>query len=197
VAVVLLSAVGAGAADTTSMTSVKIKAAGVSLQYPNTWTVVPLTKRGWAALKKAASKGNPKLGAVLGALGNVDVSQFKFYAIDAAGAAGTHSNVNVVLGGGGQANITLAELRDQLGQVYKAGGATLVDAKTAKVSGRRAFRTDVSIPFKHPDGTVSYVSEGQLFIAGAASTLVITVTASNDASGSALINAVLASVHHI
>ena len=194
VALVAASAVAAAASPTstsTSMTTAAVKSAGISLKYPSTWTAVKMTKRGIASLRKLVVQKNPKLAAVLS---NVDVSKFKFYALDVADGASTHATVNVLLSGDAQ-GLSLADFRDQVGQAYKAAGGTALEVKTAKVSGRSAFRTDVDLPFKNADGTTTDESLGQLFIPRAGSSTVVSVSATHDATGEALINTVLASVH--
>ena len=175
------------------MTSVQVKSAGVSLRYPSTWTVVPVTKRGVAAMLKSASKGHPKLAKLLA---NLDVSRFKFFAINLPGAAGAHRNVNVVLDAAVHGT-TLADVRDGFGPLLKADGSTLVDIKKVKVSGKSAFRVDNTFPVKGADGTITDWYQGTLVIPGATSGTEVSVTASDDGPGTALINTMLTSVRHI
>jgi hypothetical protein len=190
-AVALVALLGASAAaDTTPMTTTKVQSAGVSLTYPSGWTVVPVSKKGLDAMRTAAAKNNPKLAALLS---SGDPSQFKFYSIDGTGARGVSSNVNVLVASGAQ-GITVADLRDQLGQVYKAAGATLRDVKAVRVGNRKAFRSDAALPFKSSDGSITAEANGQLVIPGPTSTAVVTVTSTDDATGVALINDILASV---
>ena len=194
VALVAASAmVTAASAGSTSMTTANVKSAGISLKFPSTWTVVTLTKKGLAAAEKAESKTNPQVAAELS---KVDLSQFKFYAIDRVEVAGVYSNVNVGLAGGAH-GVTLAFFRDQQASQYKAEGSTLVDAKAVKVSGKNAFRSDATVPVTNSDGTITDWSQTQLAIPGATSTTWIEVSSTNDAPGMALIDSVIASVHHI
>jgi hypothetical protein len=197
VALVALSAPGAGAApDTTAMKSTTVKGAGVSLSYPGTWTVVPVTKKSLEAMEKAVSKKNPKLAALLSSFQG-EVGKFKFYASHVEGSPGAVGNVNVVSLGHAPSGISLAEVRDHLRQVVKGAGGTLVDVKRVKVSGKSAFRSDDTFPITRADGTIAYVSQGVLLILDDGFSPEITVTAPNDATGAALINTVLASVHRI
>jgi hypothetical protein len=197
VALVALSAPGAGAApDTTGMKSTTVKGAGVSLSYPGTWTVVPVTKKSLEAMEKALSKKNPKVAALLSSVQD-QVGKFKFYATNVPGSPGAVGNVNVVSLGRAPDDISLADVRDHLRQIVKGAGGTLVDVKRVKVSGKGAFRSDDTFPITQPDGTIAYVSQGVLLIPDGSSTPQITVTAPNDATGAALINSVLASVHRI
>jgi hypothetical protein len=200
VALFALSALGAGAApDTTAMTTAKVKGAGVSLKYPSAWSVVSLTKQGLAAQRKRWAKKDPKLAA---ALANLDVSTIKFYAIHVAGVAGEWGDVDVATFDSAQwsamGGLSLAGFREVVSGELKTGGATLVDAKLTKVDGKSAYRTDATLPFKNSDGTINERSSGSLWIPGETSgATVIAVASSDDAAGSALINSVLATVHHI
>jgi hypothetical protein len=88
----------------------------------------------------------------------------------------------------------VAALRDQLAQIYHSAGATLVDVKAVDAGREKAFRSDVTLPFKNPDGTTISESIGQLVIPGATSSTVVTVTSSDDASGAAVIDEILGTV---
>ncbi len=145
-------------------------------------------------MRKAAAKNNPKLAA---AISNVDSSKLKFYATDGTRAGGVYSNVNVQVTAGAPQGLTTADVRDQLSQGYKSVGATLRDVKAVKVGNRSAFRTDAGLAFKNSDGTVTTEAQGQLLILGASSSTVVTATSTDDVTGGALINSILANVHHI
>jgi hypothetical protein len=194
VALVAPSEMATAASSTaTSTTTAKVKGAGISLAYPETWIVVPLTKKGLASVTKAVAKNNPKLAALIS---GADLSQFKLYAVDAIGAGGVYDNVSVSTTTGVD-GFTVAQLREGLNGVYKPAGATVVDVKAVKLGGTRAFRSDVTYPFKSADGATTPESIGQLLIPRSASTTIVTVTSSEDAAGAGLINSILGSVHKL
>ena len=143
---------------------VNVKSAGVSLEYPSTWAVVPVTKRVYASNVKAFAKSNPKLAAVLADI-PTDVSKFKFFATSVAAVSGIHSNVSVQVGASTH-GITLAKLTDELREGFKLAGATLVDAKSVKVSGKSAYRIDLAVPLKNTDGMITSKPESELLIPG-------------------------------
>jgi hypothetical protein len=192
--VVMVSAIAnAATASSPSMTTTKVESAGISLQYPSTWKVVALTRKRLAAQIKAAAKHNPKLAAQLA---KIDVSAFKFKAFAVPAEAGKTPSMSVDIGGYGQ-GVTLAQVKVLTERYAKPVGATVVDAKTVKVSGETAFRTDIVAPYTTSDGTIIRRVEGQLSLPYATARPVVTVGAADDASGRTLINKILASVRSL
>jgi hypothetical protein len=192
-AVVMVSAPSIATAVSASsppMTTTKVKGAGISLQYPSTWTVVALTKKRLAAQIRAAAKHNPQLAAQLS---KIDVSTFKFKAFAVPAEPGKTPSMSVSLGGWSQ-GVTLAHVKAVIERYNEVLGAKLVDAKAIKVSGNPAFRTDIIAPYTEADGTIIHRAEGQLTIVRATASPIVAVGAPDDAAGRALINKVLASV---
>jgi hypothetical protein len=175
-----------------TMATATVKAAGISLNYPKSWILVPLTKSGLAAMLKVLSTKNPKLAA---GIAGADVSQFKFRAIDTSQAVGQNVGVQLIQGGGSPSS--LSDLRSGVLSQYKSVGGTVLDTTTVKVSGKTAYRVDLTLPIKAVDGTVVIAREGQLVIPEGDNTVVVTVSVSNDDPGVALINTILASVRRI
>ncbi|MCU1459012.1 MAG: hypothetical protein JWL73_3104 [Actinomycetia bacterium] len=180
------------AASTSSTKTARIKAAKISVKYPRGWTVAPLTKSGIDRIVKSLATKNPKLAAVLS---NTDLSQFKFFAIDPT-ATTFASNINVQSVGGGTLP-TLADFTNQVQQAYTSAGGTFVGAKAMKINGKTAYRTDALLPIKAADGTTITAHEGQLFIARGGASAVVTVSSTNDPTGSALIDRIIAGVRLI
>ena len=194
-AVALVASLGASAAaDTTPMTRTNVKSAGVSLAYPRAWTVVPVTKKGLESMRKAEAKKNPKVAEQLA---NMDPSAFKFLSVDPTRAGPPFTNVTVEVSGVLPGGTTAADLRDEYASALKPGGDTLRDVKAVKVDNKTAFRLDPTAPHKNSDGTVTTNAVGQMLIPGALSTTVVTVNSTDDATGGAQINSILASVRRI
>jgi hypothetical protein len=195
-AVVMVSAPSIATAVSASsppMTTTKVKGAGISLQYPSTWTVVALTKKRLAAQIRAAAKHNPQLAAQLS---KIDVSTFKFKAFAVPAEPGKTPSMSVDIGGYGQ-RVTLAQVKALTERYAKPVGATVVDAKAVKVSGDTAFRTDIVAPYTTSDGTIIRRLEGQLSLPYAPARPVVTVGAADNTAGKTLINKILASVRNI
>ena len=150
-ALVATSSIAAAAtsSDSTQMTTARVKAAGISLEYPTSWTAVALTKKGFAAQVKVWSTTNPQIATLVA---KADVSNFKLYSLDVAGVTGMHSNVTVGVAPAVQ-GMTLGAFRNQMSQNLAAAGVTLLDAKVVKVSGKTAFRLDATGPVNTSDGT--------------------------------------------
>jgi hypothetical protein len=184
-------ATAATSTNSTQMTTARVKAAGISLEYPTSWTALALTKKGLAAQAEAWLKTNPQFAALLA---TADVSQFKLYALDAAPK--TYSNVKVSVAPAAQ-GISLAYLRTRLSQKFAAAGATVLDAKVVKVSGKTAFRLDATVPVITYDGTTTDSYLGEELIPAASSSTWDAVSSSDDETGMTLVNNVLATVRRI
>jgi hypothetical protein len=177
-----------------SMTTAKLKAAGISLTYPRAWTALPFTKKRLAETLKLVGKRNPELAATLT---GVDVSQFELYALDTSGTSPVSSNIVVTTPPGDLGGLSLAEFKDQVAQSYKTLGATIRDAKLTKVDGKRAFRVDASFSAQNAVGASVVESQGALIIPRGSSNTIVAVTSADDAAGAALINELLAKVHRL
>jgi hypothetical protein len=200
VAMVALVATPIGATAATSpspgaMTPTKVKAAGISLKYPSSWLLVPLTKKALAAQAKILSKKNPKLAAVLAATDVTDVLHFKLHAIDPATDGGQNVGVQFVEGLGSPSS--LSDFSSKIIPRYKAAGATILDTKAVKVSGKTAYRIDLTLPVKSPDGSIDVRHLGQLLVPEGDSWASVNAVASNDDAGIALIDSILTSVRRV
>lgn len=196
-AVTLMTAVATAASASSStgfaMKPVKVKAAGISLQYPSTWIALPLTKRRVDAVRKFLAKKNPKLVA---AISEIDPTQFKFYGTDTVRVDGGFANVQVstdhdvgTIGG-------LSDFRDQVHMVAKAVGATILDTEKVEVSGETAYRVHLQMTIKPPSGLPIVFQEGQLFIQRGNDVTDVSVTAPLGAS-LPVIDRILRSVRRI
>ncbi len=77
VAIVLVAVPATAGAQTsaTPLTTANVKAAGISLKYPKTWTVVFYDQEGSQQRRRSSRKKNPKLAAQMT---SIDLSQTKF-----------------------------------------------------------------------------------------------------------------------
>jgi hypothetical protein len=183
-------AIAATSPTAEATTTAKVKAAGISVKYPKSWIAVPLTKKGLAAQTKALSKKNPKLAAVVAA---TDISQFKLRAIDPTTGRET-VGVQFIEGSGSPSS--LSDFNSVIPQ-YKAAGATVLDTKVVKISGKTAFRIDMTLPVKLPDGSVAVQRVGQVVVPGGDSAAAVVAAGPDDDSGVAVINSILASVRRL
>jgi hypothetical protein len=180
------------ASSPTGMRAAKVKAARLSLEYPSSWLVLPVTAKSVAAEKKALEKKNPKIAALLD---QVDVTQFKFRAIDLDSGGGSNVAVQLVEGQGSPGSLT--DFRDAVVPSFQGTGGSVVDTAAVKVSGKRAYRADMTIPVKGPDGATITARTGVVALPEGDNTALVFAAARNDAPGIALINRILASVRRI
>jgi hypothetical protein len=80
---------------------------------------------------------------------------------------------------------------------YKSAGGTVLDATAVKISGKTAYRIDLTLPVKLPDGSVVVARVGQLAVPEGDNTASVAVSAVNNDSGVAVINSILASVRRV
>ena len=80
---------------------------------------------------------------------------------------------------------------------YKSAGGTVLDTTAVKVSGKTAYRLDLTLPIKSADGAALIAREGQLIIPEGDSAAAVTVTVSYDDAGVAVIDTILASVRRV
>jgi hypothetical protein len=175
----------------TPMTTAKVKASEISVKYPRSWLLVPLTKKDLAAQEKILSKKNPKVAAAMAA---TDVSQYRLRAIDPTGSS---QNVGVQFVQGQGSPSSLADFKSGIVPGFKAAGGTVLDTAAVKLSGKAADRIDLTLPVKLPDASVVVARIGALVLPQGNNTTSVSVTASNNESGVALINSILSSVRHV
>ena len=174
-------------------TTAKVKAADISLEYPSSWYTAPVTKKAIAAQTKLLKKTNPKLAAALAESG-VDASQFKLRAINPE-ATGETVGVQLIEGQGSPGS--LSDYKSAVIPGFEAVGATVLAAKTLKVSGKTAYRIDVTLPITLPDGSKQVTRLGQLVIPEGDDTVSINVAAIDDAAGQELVDDILGSVRRL
>jgi hypothetical protein len=164
-AVTLMTAVPTAASASSStgfaMKTVKVKAAGISLQYPSTWIALPLSKKRVDAVKKLLAKRNPKLDA---AISEIDPTLFKFYGTDTVRVDGGFANVQVVAQHDVGAIGGLSGFKDQARMGAKLLGATILDTEKVEVSNKTAYLAHLEMAIKLPSGAPIVCREGQLFI---------------------------------
>ncbi len=185
-----LVATASASSRATGMTTVKVKDARVSVQYPSAWLVAKLTPKGIATLKGLLGKKNPKLAAQIA---NVDLSQYRFYAIDPAGTTGDNMSVGFEPGSGRPSG--LAEFTDVETQQYKSIGAQVLDTKVVKMRGATAYRVDVAVQATAPTGVPTSVRVAQLEIFRGNDSTTISVGGIEGDETSTVIEGVLSSVH--
>jgi hypothetical protein len=187
---------GTAPSDTPHFRTVRVQAAGVSLQYPHGWIVFALTKQGVAAQQRQLSERDPRLAEAFSAeVQTVLLPGTRFEARDlgSAVAAGVSNGVTVQVVRGGFPSSLTAFTSAREPSVEQQGG-TVLNASTGTVRGAASYRLDVSLPVRRPDGTSISTRLGQLLIRRSGGRVVITVATSDDAPGSKLIDHVLDSV---
>jgi hypothetical protein len=174
VSVIALRAPAANPSDATWKTAT-LKAAGLSLRYPSTWT------------RRKIAKKSPELQREV------------FYAADlnAALADEVKSTISVqVVPTGGFAS-SLDQFTSDITPALKKMGATAVDASRVRVGGKRSYRADALLPFELPDGSSLSIRVSGLAVPHRGGGIIITVTTSADDAGTQLIDDVLGSVRRI
>jgi len=179
----------AATADATK--SAKVPPAGISLRYPATWAIVPLTQKALEAQIKLLSKKNPKLAEAMNSAGSDAIAQqMKFRAQDLTGGA---SNVSVqALRGRGPAS--LDDFTSVIAGEYKTIGATVLDTSEQRVSGTPGYRADVSLTVTLPDGSSTNARLGQLIIQNGSKLAIVTAASEDSAAGEQVIDQILGSV---
>jgi len=198
VAVSAALAVGPAVGAATTVTTAVVKPAGVSLQYPSSWTTLPRDPKALAAQQRQLAKRNPNI-----ALNAQQQAQFlqaaKFRAVDlkAAAAGRFANNVNVQVDEQGGFPGSLDEFTNDARAQYEQQGVTVVGLSSVRVSGTTSYRADTRATVTKTNGTVLAARVGQLFIPRNAGSVIVTVAASDDATGARLIDAVLGSVRRV
>ncbi len=184
------------ASKTPDFKTVRVQAAGVSLQYPHGWIVFALTKKGIASQQRQLAERDPRLAEAFAAEAQtVLIPKTKFEARDfgSAFAAGVSNGVTVQVVPGGFPSSLMAFASAREPSVEQEGG-TVLNASTGTVSGATSYRLDVSLPVQRPDGTSTRTRLGQLLVRRRGGRVVITIATSDNAPGSKLIDRVLNSV---
>jgi hypothetical protein len=187
---------GGATSKTPDFKTVRVQAAGVSLQYPNGWIVFALTKKGIAAQRRQLAERDPRLAEAFSAeVQTVLIPDTKFEARDlgSAVAAGVSNGVTVQVVQAGFPSSLTAFTSAREPSVEQQGG-TVLNASTGTVGGATSYRLDVSLPVRRPDGTSISTRLGQLLVRRSGGRVVITVATSDNAPGSNLIDHVLESV---
>ena len=181
-----------------NVTTVRVTAAGVSLQYPRDWIVFALGENRIAAQQQDLSKRDPRLAEAFRVEAQTaSLPNTKFQASDLSSAFGSRVSsgvkIEVVQGGFPASLENFTSVREP--SVKQAGG-TVLNAATLKVSGETSYRLDVSFPVPRSDGTVVMTLLGQLLIRRGCGRVVITVATSDSHAGLTPIDQVLRSVEH-
>jgi hypothetical protein len=84
--------------DTASMATAKIKAAGISLRHPETWTVMPRTRKELVARERRLASSDPELAQLMADHAQLDLQPdtVKFRVIDLVGALNTGASAGGV-----------------------------------------------------------------------------------------------------
>ena len=114
--------------DTASMATAKIKAAGISLRLPVTWTVMPRTRKELVARERQLASSDPELAQLMADHAELDLQPdtVKFRVIDLVGALNTGASaggVRVYVHANGGFPSTLDEFVGHYGLLVGAGAA--------------------------------------------------------------------------
>jgi hypothetical protein len=179
------------------MTAATVKAAGLALRYPSGWTVLSYTGLS-KAQKKAVAKANPKLSVQAQTdADSANVKNTKFYAQDlVAEQAGQYaSSLSVEIVGQTDFPSSLSDFKQQIESGYKQIGAKISGVSTRSIGGKTSYEAIIDAHLHMPNGSPIDARLGQLAVPHGDGIAVINVTAPNDATGTALIHAVMESVH--
>ncbi len=185
-------------AATNDVNAAKVVKAGISLQFPKTWTAVPLNKSDLAKMVKALATNNPDLASTLQSASSSLSTAVKFYAADlVAGNNGDFSsNVNVIGSKTGGFPSSLAAFASEIQSQYQTLGeqAEVLDTSAAKVSGGPAYRVSVRVGVNNAAGDQVSARIEQLFVKVGAGSTIVTVTTDDTDAAQTQSAAILASV---
>ena len=162
-ATVAFASVGTAIAEapdnTASTTTAKVKAAGISLRHPATWTVMPRTRKELVAQERRLASSDPELAQLLADHAQLEIQPdtVKFRVIDLVGALNTGAsagNVRVYVHAHRGFPSTLDEFVDHYDLLVQFG-ARVIKKATLSIGGTTAYRLDVVLtPPRASDGTV-------------------------------------------
>ena len=180
--------------DAGSTKTARVKAAGITFEYPSEWTAYAVTKKDAERQRVLLEKQNPKLAEAFDA--NAFAGQSKFYASDlgATFRGEPSSNVSVLAFASGGFPSDLGDFEDGMRSEYRDLGATVLGFSETTVGKKKAYRADVTLPIKVPGGETIVARLGQLYAPYRGGGSVTTVTSTQDDRGIAVIDDVLASV---
>jgi hypothetical protein len=196
----VLSSVRA-APEATPTKTARVEAAGISLQYPADWTVMPRTKKELAAQKKQLARSNPDFAQLLVDRAQLEIQPdtVKFRAVDLAGAFNTGTgagNVRVYVHAQSRFPRSLDEFVAGFKLATDATGGRVVNAEVVAVSGERAYRADIAMPAKTTaDGsTTPAFRVHRLLLARGRGDVRVDVTTADEERSEELVDAILGSV---
>jgi hypothetical protein len=188
-------AVGAAPVHASPTATGTVQAARISVKYLSEWVVAAKTDEGIKQQAASYAQTNPTLAARLSRPG---MSAFDFFAIDPIVTPG-YGNSNVAINflpGVWNPRDGLAWVKSTTTDLAKADAAKAFDVKAVRVDGIAAYRIRMTLPFKRSDGSTAFARQGQLQIIDGKDETLVSVFAPDTATGRALVNSVLASVHH-
>jgi hypothetical protein len=186
--------VGAASAYASQMATGTVQAARISVKYPSGWVVAAKTDQGLKQQAESYAQTNPVLA---GRLSRPGMSAFDFFAIDPIATPG-YGNSNVAISflpGVWNPRDGLAKVTSTMTDVAKADRAKAFDVKAVQVNGIAAYRLHMTLPLKLSDGSTVFARQGELQIIHGKDETIVAVLAPDNATGRALVNSVLASVH--
>jgi hypothetical protein len=186
--------VGAASLHASQTATGTVEAARISVKYPSGWVVAAKTDQGLTQQAESYAQTNPRLAAFLS---QPHLSARDFVAIDPTAAPGYgNSNVSVsFLPGVWNPRDGLAQVKHTMTGVAKEEGAKAFDVEAVQVNGIAAYRFHMTWPYRRSDGSTVLLRQGQLQIMHGKDETIVLVLASDNATGRALVNSVLASVH--
>ena len=199
------AATAAAAGDTASTGTTEIKAAGISLRYPDTWTVMPRTRKEIAAQEKQLASSNPQLAQMLVDHAQLDIQPdtVKLRLVDLVGALNTGTSAGAIRVWAHTYKhfpSTLADFDAEYRRVADLSGGLLRIIKTTKlrIEGKSAYRVDqLTTPPKASDGAaIPDLRISRLCFARGTGDVCVDVTTAREA-GWALADEILGSVRRI
>ena len=170
-----------------------MKEAGITLDYPSTWTKVTFSKELMRKSVARMAKKNPNLAKRLDdAAQEALLKGAKFEAMDLE----DESVDNVMVAAVDEDFPSVSELAEIRAAFANAGFAVL-RASSPHFGRREGYRLDLTRTVNGPDGTQISLRVAELLVPNGDDTTVVAVTTQDDASGEAIIENVMASVRRV
>ena len=155
--VAFAAAPSAGTTSDASFDRVQVEGGGISVEYPARWTVMPRTKAELRRQQRALQKEDPRLAQLLADSAQLDLqpTTVKARVLDLRGyLLGQYTGgIRVYVHTDGPLPATLAEYTSRFVLVEDLANATLVNATTKTIDGRKVgYRVDLRRPIEGTSG---------------------------------------------
>jgi len=176
---------GAGRVDQTDYRRKVVGDADISVSYPRTWTVVPITQRELDRTRRRLAKQNPEFVKRFDEAASSDVVEAaRFRAVDLS-ATRYQPTIAVATISGRFPNPGEFEL---LKQQFGQAGFGVMHTSRPKVGPEKGYRVDLARSLNLPDGTPIPLRMTELLVPGGEGITFITIATEDTPDGLALID---------